>query len=391
MTQNSLRKVPKLLLAMPLPPPFSGQEMITQMLLASPLSDHFQIIHLDTSNKTNNVNRGRLDWQNSLATVKSIVNLFWLLWRERPNLSNIPMPKNRFGFIKFATLVLPCAWFGAKVVSRSGGGHFDKFYENEPDWMQAFIRYTLKHIDAVIVRADCLRYPFEPFFADEKIWTVYLGLDPYMFDSTLESREASRQNVNVLYVGHLSKAKGGLDLLAAIPKVLAQYPDTRFHLAGDILKRERNITFIDNPDDIETEIYNLINEEGIQDAIDLLGIIVGDAKINAFSNADIFVLPSYAEGFPFAVLEAMLAGAAVVTTPVGALPEVFEHEKHLLFVEPGDVNGIALAINRLIEDTSLRIELGNCARQTVQQRFNLQILADQMEKVFTSTFEKKNL
>ena len=192
----------------------------------------------------------------------------------------------------------------------------------------------------------------------------------------------------MLYVGHISKAKGGLDLLEAIHKVLSRHPDTRFQFAGEILKRERNITFINNPDDIEAEVYKLINREKVRERVDLLGIVTGKAKLKVFTEADIFVLPSYAEGFPWVILEAMLAGKAVVTTPVGALSEVFKHEKHLLFVNPGDVEGIAQSINRLVEAPAFRESLGRAAREIVQRQFNLQNFADQLETVFNSVLQR---
>lgn len=376
-------KLPKLLLAMPLPPPYSGPETYTRMLLASPLQEHFKIIHLDTSNKASNVNRGWMNWQNSVVTLRNLLLLLWLIWRKRPDLAVLLMPMNRSGFIKFASFALLCIWSGVRVISSSQGSHFNRFYESEAPWMKRLIRYTLRHIDAVIVLAHCLKHAFESFLPPEKIWTVYLGLDTKMFDG-IPLRGDKGTGINVLYVGHISKAKGALDLLQAIPKVLSRHPNTRFQFVGEILKRERNITFIDNPNDIEAEAYKLINREKVRERVDLLGIVTGRAKLKVFAEADIFVLPSYAEGFPWSVLEAMLAGKAVVTTPVGALPEVFKHEKHLLFVNPGDIEGIASSINRLIEDSGLRKRLGQAAREIVRRQFNLQNLADQMEMVFKS-------
>lgn len=352
------------------------------MLLASPLQERYQILHLDTSNKTGNVNRGRLDFHNVAVTFKNFIRLLVLLRRERPGLANIPIPKNRLGFVKFASFVLPCAWSGTPVTSRSGGGHFDLFYQHEAPWMKAFIRFTLRHVDAVIVRGECLKRPFERFLAGDKIWTVYPGLDASMFDGVPAIKSGGKKGVDVLYVGHLSKAKGVLDFLEAIPHVLAAKPDARFQLVGEILKEERNITFIDSPSNIANELNRLLAQERVRSSVEQLGVVEGEAKLKAFAGCDIFVLPSYAEGFPFAVLEAMLAGKAVVTTPVGALPEVFRHEEHLLFVEPGKPKEIARSIIRLIEDSVLRETLGQEARTTVRGQFNLEYLAVRMDEVF---------
>jgi glycosyltransferase involved in cell wall biosynthesis len=214
----------------------------------------------------------------------------------------------------------------------------------------------------------------------EKLWTVYNCLDPGLFDGLPVNREKVT-GIRVLYMGHISKAKGALDLLEAIPLVLSRHPHTRFQFAGDQLARERNITFIENPHDMEAATYNFLERKEIRNAVELMGIIKGKEKLRTFAEADIFILPSYSEGFSFVTLEAMLAGKAVVTTSVGALPEVFEHERHLLYVQPGDVQGIAAAINRLIEDERLRASLGQAAREAVQKRFNLEQQTDRLDVV----------
>jgi glycosyltransferase involved in cell wall biosynthesis len=377
---NVHQNLPKVLLAMPLPPPYSGIETSTEMLLASPLKERYRLVHFDTSNKVSNASRGRFDRHNVASSLKLLFKLLLVLARERPELAMMNMPANRNGFIKFASMVLPCVWRGSKVVGRISGGHFDKFYSREPRWFQAFVRFTLHRLHAVTVLADVLKCTLDSIVPSKKLWTVYNCLDPELFDGLPVTRQDDGK-IRVLYVGHISKAKGALDLMAAIPLVLARHPQTHFQFAGDLLYRERNITFIDNPHDLEAAIYNLLKRNEIRESVELLGIIKGKEKLKTFVQADIFILPSYSEGFGFVILEAMLAGKAVVATPVGALPEVFEHERHLLYVQPGDVQGIAAAINRLIEDEPLRTSLGKAAREIVQKRFNLEQLAERMDLV----------
>jgi glycosyltransferase involved in cell wall biosynthesis len=382
--------LPKLLLAMPLPPPYSGLEMSTEMLLASPLKERFNIIHFDTSSKTSNTYRGRLDWHNVTSALIKAFRLLRLLRRERPDLAMMHLPGNRNGFIKFASLALTCSLSGSKVVARLSGGHFDRFYDQQAWCFKAIIRYTLQRTHAVTVLADCLKRTLTSIVPGEKIWTLYVYIDKELFNG-ISTRSKTGTDMKVLYVGHISKAKGALDLLEAIPLVLSRHPRTRFQFAGDVLIRERNITFIKNPKNIETATYELLEKEPVREVVEFLGIIKGEKKLMTYAEADIFILPSYSEGFGNVVLEAMLAGKAVVVTPVGALPEVFEHEHHLLFVEPGDVQGIAGAINRLIEDETLRIRLGQAGREFVRQRFNLEQLADRLDTVLRNVLAENGL
>ncbi len=98
---------------------------------------------------------------------------------------------------------------------------------------------------------------------------------------------------------------------------------------------------------------------------------------------DIFVLPSYAnEGVPQAILQAMACGLPVITTPVGSITEVVEHEVTGLITEPQQVQPLLETMYRLLEDTRLRHTLGSNAHHLAQQKFGLDIMLDKMELIF---------
>jgi glycosyltransferase involved in cell wall biosynthesis len=86
----------------------------------------------------------------------------------------------------------------------------------------------------------------------------------------------------------------------------------------------------------------------------------------------VFALPSYAEGMPMALLEAMSWGLPVVATPVGGVPQVIEHGVNGLLVAPGDIDGLAAALARLFDEPALRDSLGAAARRTIAARFSVE-------------------
>lgn len=98
---------------------------------------------------------------------------------------------------------------------------------------------------------------------------------------------------------------------------------------------------------------------------------------------DVFALPSYAnEGVPQAILQAMLCALPIVTTPVGSILEAVQHEQTGLIVEPRDAESLRQAIQRLLEDPSLRQALGNAARGRALSRFGFETMVDRMETIF---------
>jgi glycosyltransferase involved in cell wall biosynthesis len=91
---------------------------------------------------------------------------------------------------------------------------------------------------------------------------------------------------------------------------------------------------------------------------------------------DICVQPTLAEAFGYTIAEAMACGCAVVASRVGGIPEVIEHGKSGLLVEPRDEAGLAAALERLIAEPPLRRSLGEAARRRVCERFNLELAVE---------------
>ena len=105
---------------------------------------------------------------------------------------------------------------------------------------------------------------------------------------------------------------------------------------------------------------------------------------------DLFVLPSYAnEGVPQALLQAMLCGLPVVTTPVGSILEAAQHERTGLIVEAQQSAPLRLAIQRLLDDPDLRQRLGGAARQHVSEHFAFSSMLDKMEAIFTNVVNRR--
>jgi glycosyltransferase involved in cell wall biosynthesis len=112
---------------------------------------------------------------------------------------------------------------------------------------------------------------------------------------------------------------------------------------------------------------------GLADLIDIPGWVDAAEVEKILHQTDILVLPSFAENLPMAILEGFAHGIAVVATPVGAIPEVVDHERNGLIVPVGDVNELADALRRLIESPELRLRLGAAARRDHAEHYDINI------------------
>jgi glycosyltransferase involved in cell wall biosynthesis len=105
---------------------------------------------------------------------------------------------------------------------------------------------------------------------------------------------------------------------------------------------------------------------------------------------DLFCLPSYAnEGVPQALLQAMACGLAIVSTPVGAIPEIIQTEHNGLLVAPQNVAEIAAALTRLAAQPELRTQLGQAALHYAQANADIALMLNRMEAVFTAALPYK--
>jgi glycosyltransferase involved in cell wall biosynthesis len=157
----------------------------------------------------------------------------------------------------------------------------------------------------------------------------------------------------VLFLGRLEAAKGLFDLLEAFAGLRAALPDARLVCAGEGAR---------------DAAAHLAAELGIGDAVKFTGWVGPSGKRALLENAAVFALPSYDEGLPMALLEAMAAGLPAVVSPVGGVAEVVAGEKSGLFAAPGDVATLQRQLTRLLADRGLGARIGAAARQSIARR-----------------------
>ncbi len=394
----------RLLIVGPLPPPFSGPEIGVQTLVLSPELNHrYEVRSLNTTLRTSNVEKGRLD----LVMLAAYPRYVWRLLREllgsRPDaVLYCPTSATLKGWVRDGTTCLVCRALSRPLFVQFRGGHFRLFYDRQWRPVRAVIGWLLRGCRRVIVQAERLRGQFDPIVGAERVRRLPNALSDEFFDSfddaiSIRSRRRdSGRATRVLFVGHLSHAKGYCDLLKVIPGLCERH-DVVFDFIG-APSPERNVFFnqvtgepIDFDDPVEV-FRTEIEERGLEGRVFFHGDrVLGEEKVERFVEADVFVLPSYSEGFSMALLEAMGAGLPVVATPVGAAPEIVSEGESGHLVDPGRLGELERALDRLLGDFEARLRLGTANRRRCAESYRTEHTAAALISIVDEELEPHSL
>jgi glycosyltransferase involved in cell wall biosynthesis len=171
----------------------------------------------------------------------------------------------------------------------------------------------------------------------------------------------------LLYLGFIKHAKGTDDLVRAFARIAGRFPTLQLLCGGT---------------GSLSEMRELATQLGVQDRVHFPGWIGPEQKREAMARAAMFILPSYAEGMPMSLLEAMAWGLPTIATPVGGICQLVTHEKNGLLVPPGDIDALAAAITRLMTEPGLCQKLAAAARRTVETGYTREAALARLSQIY---------
>jgi glycosyltransferase involved in cell wall biosynthesis len=180
--------------------------------------------------------------------------------------------------------------------------------------------------------------------------------------------------VQVLYLGYLGRAKGSFDLISAAQKVLARGHRVVFDLVGHELATGEM-----------KQLNSLVVDSGLEQFVHIQPAVDSNKKIELFRSADIFVYPSYHEGMPMAVIEAMACGLPIIATQVGGLPDLVRPGLNGLLVPAGQPDQLADAIQQLLVDPQMRYSMQAASFRMAQENFDIEKIVSGLLEIYQAT------
>ena len=254
---------------------------------------------------------------------------------------------------------------GKKVILHEHAADFVEFYNASDD--KQGITDTLKMCDALIVLSQSWKKYFVSIGMDKgKIHVLNNIVSP---PEIHPEKHTDDGKLHLLYMGEISKRKGGFDLLKAVASDKEYFKDKL------VLRMGGN--------EVDGDIRAYIREHGLEYFVSYEGWIAGQKKIDCLNWEDVYILPSYNEGLPIAILEAMAYSHPVISAHVGGIPEVVKNGENGILVKPGNTQDISNSIRLYIENPAMITSHGKKSYEKVQLFFPKQVFTE-LENVYNS-------
>ncbi|HYG54363.1 MAG TPA: glycosyltransferase family 4 protein [Burkholderiales bacterium] len=249
---------------------------------------------------------------------------------------------------------------GARVVLQKHGGHLERFAAHP--LFAGFMRLALRLPDAIVVLSRAELDSWQAFVPGQRIALLPNGIDPRPYR---EKKSAPGADLRYVYIGRLAAGKGLDESLCALARIRG-----RLTIAGG------------GPE--EARLRQLVHDLNLTERVTFAGPVFGEKKIELLRESDVLLLPSYSEGLPYSLLEAMAAGVVPVVTPVGAIPDVVIDGVHGRLVPVRDANAIAKALQELQKNPALLERMGAACRLRVNAAYSLDRLADDFDRLYSA-------
>ena len=334
----------------------SGVSTHVRVLLASDLPRDYELLHFQVGSEGRRENAA----QKLLRFIVSPFHLAFFLLRTRAGVVHLNASLNPKGYWRDVTYWLVIRALGRRVVNQIHSGPMpqDFFRGNAPlTWL---LRRFLVGSDVVTVLSSAELRAYHAFNSRINVHLVPNAIDPKGLTDR-KRRDNPRGPLRLAYVGRLARTKGVFEIVEAL---------------GELKRAGREFTLAiggNGPDG--SALKAAVENAGIADRVSFRGFVTGEDKDRLWLESDVFVFPSYAEGLPYSLLEAMAAGCVPITTPVAAIPDVMKHKRHGLFVPVRDARAVAAAIAALDDDRGALARMSAAARQRILDQYTVVRLA----------------
>lgn len=375
-TQHSNNEKLRVLVAAHVGEPVGGITINYRTLLASSYSHRLTVKVVETSRGTLNFSqRGGWKFSNWLNAFANVIYFVIALVSQKIDVVHIATTYDA-SFAKHSLMALFARLWRTQVVIQIHCS-FDRLIPKRNTLWRKYILFVLAKAQGIVTLSrewDALL----DILPNANLCYVPNAIDVTPYQALARPRASFDEGLRLLFFGHIGREKGCFDLLDALEWV-RQHTNTQFRtdFVGETL-------LTGEKEHLSAQIY----ERNLSDFVAVHEPEYGDAKMQRFANSDILILPSYHEGMPMSVIEAMAAGMAVIGSQVGGIPDQIIHGETGLLVPPGDVQALSAAILQLVEHPQTVLQMGQAGRKRAAEVFDIETKVQTLENFYYKLLAK---
>ncbi len=361
-----MKKPVKILLILHLPPPIHGASVVGEMILESNLINkafHCTYINLSASKDLNQI--GKLSFSKMFVFLSLYLKVFRALVLSRYSFCYVTINSKGSPFYKDFGIVLLLKLFRQKILYHFHNKGVSLYNHKFMDNLMYRITFHQTHL---ILLSRLLYFDVERYLPLERVFFCPNGIA----STTLPPLEpAAGKPCQLLFLSNMMKAKGVWDLISACEVLKNRGLDFTCNFVGKWF------------DISESSFSEMVKEKELENFVFSHGAQYGESKQRYMAEADIFVFPSHDEAFPLVLLEAMQYGLPVISTKIGAIPEIIDDRVNGMLVEPTDVSDLAEKIELLINNPALRKEYGVIAQNKFRASYTREMFEENLHSIFS--------
>lgn len=303
---------------------------------------------------------GQHGWRGKITFIQAWISIISTCLLRKTDLVHLNMA-SRGSCLRKSIICLTCWLFRTPYVIHLHGGGFQNFHENEIGYFgRCLVNFLFSRAACVIALSLAWETWLKSAIKLKNVTTVFNGVPNFDLDTSKQKKPT------ILFLGLLGSNKGTDVLINAMREVNRQIPQAVLELGGD--------------GDIDTYRQQAADLPNVR----FLGWVDNEGRKAALSRSTIYCLPSWKEGLPMSILEAMSAALPVVSTPVGGIPEAVKEGVTGLLVQPGDVHGLANALCQLLLDPSKAKSMGLKGQALQRSKFSADAMGSACLKIYES-------
>ncbi|HYQ58282.1 MAG TPA: glycosyltransferase family 4 protein, partial [Draconibacterium sp.] len=295
----------------------------------------------------------------SVTFIQCLILLFWkLLTDEHLKIIHIHGASRGSFYRKYVVFLIAKYLFRKKLYYHIHGAEYHLFYAESKAVVKKRITKLINNADGIICLSTKWKAFFESNFKPKRIFIVSNIIDYPVHDA----RKVIGNQLTFLFLGQIGERKGIFDILKVLSKNKSKY--------------EGKLQLVIGGNGELDKLNAIISKYGLETMVDFVGWISKSEKANWLQKSNVYILPSYNEGLPISILEAMSYGHPIISTNVGGISEIVKPGKNGILIEPGNLEQIESAIDFFLHSYEKIETYGKVSKKMVKKHLPKSVIAE---------------